>query len=581
MLFTTSFVRLFVTLLLTVALCQCVQTADSSLLKPTSKITKQYTLSLAEYLTLANNETGNAKQALLITAAMRALNEGHWQQAQTILSQTSELSPMQIQQKHILDAKINLMRGRYRPALGQLASMQGVKSLPTPYSAYYHDILAQAYEHLGLKNEGLSERIQLEELLPDETSRQSNRRALWSTLMAFPIAELQTFATESGDNTPTQGWAQLALISKNNDQPKTMIKAIDQWQNMFPQHAANRLLPDPLHLIEQKMYPNPDNLALLLPLSGVLAGPGNAIKDGFLAAAKNKAVKVTIYDTQKEPAADLYQKAIAEGAQYVVGPLSKADVTTVAALDNPVPTLLLNEVDTVTHPNAFQFGLSPSNEANQVAIKAGNQGYRHALIIAPEGAWGKEVAHAFTQQWQSQGGQVMDTLIYQNNADLTANIREALHISKSEEREKHIKRLLGETIQTRPSRRNDIDMIFLLAYPSKARQIMPLLKYYYAGDLPVYATSTVYSGNLNSMKDNDLNGIIFCDMPWVFANQMGNKPWPEQFNSYNRLYALGIDSFNLATQLNQLIVFPSLGFNDKSGLLYLKSANHKRALVII
>ncbi len=52
-------------------------------------------------------------------------------------------------------------------------------------------------------------------------------------------------------------------------------------------------------------------------------------------------------------------------------------------------------------------------------------------------------------------------------------------------------------------------MVFLLSYPSKARQIMPLLKYYYAGDVPVYATSSVYTGGVNVMKDRDLNGIIF------------------------------------------------------------------------
>jgi hypothetical protein len=114
-------------------------------------------------------------------------------------------------------------------------------------------------------------------------------------------------------------------------------------------------------------------------------------------------------------------------------------------------------------------------------------------------------------------------------------------------------------------------MIFLLAYPSKARQIMPLLKYYYAGDVPVYATSSVYGGNANALKDKDLDGVIFCDIPWVFAHQMGSRNWPEQLNSYNRLYALGMDSYALATQLNQLILFPADGSrDDTTGTLYLK-----------
>src|SRR5690606_30957505 len=130
--------------------------------------------------------------------------------------------------------------------------------------------------------------------------------------------------------------------------------------------------------------------------------------------------------------------------------------------------------------------------------------------------------------------------------------------------------LLGSDLQVISSRRQDFDMIFLLAYPGKARQIMPLLKYNYATDVPVFATSTVYAGSLDVKKDKDLDGVIFCDMPWVFSHDLGNKNWPEQFNSYNRLYAMGMDSFALTGKLNQLKIFPALGANENSGVLYLK-----------
>ena len=112
-------------------------------------------------------------------------------------------------------------------------------------------------------------------------------------------------------------------------------------------------------------------------------------------------------------------------------------------------------------------------------------------------------------------------------------------------------------------------MIFLVAYPSVARQIKPLLNYYFANDIPVYATSSVYGGSPNTQKDRDLNGIIFCDMPWIFSHHIKSENWPEQFNSYDRLYALGMDSFALGTQLNQLRLFPAMGVSDKSGIVYL------------
>lgn len=42
---------------------------------------------------------------------------------------------------------------------------------------------------------------------------------------------------------------------------------------------------------------------------------------------------------------------------------------------------------------------------------------------------------------------------------------------------------------------------------------MPLLNYYYAGDVPVYATASVYGGSANPLKDKDLDGIIFATFP--------------------------------------------------------------------
>lgn len=159
---------------------------------------------------------------------------------------------------------------------------------------------------------------------------------------------------------------------------------------------------------------------------------------------------------------------------------------------------------------------------------------------------------AFATTWHEQGGQVVDTLHYHSNQHLDAEIQQVLQIKDSEARANQIKKLVGYHVESVSNRRQDLDMIFLVAYPSKARQIMPLLKYYFAGDIPVFATSTVYAGNPNIARDKDLNGLVFCDSPWVFQHQQGNKNWPEQFNSYNRLYALGIDSYDLANEVSYL-----------------------------
>jgi outer membrane PBP1 activator LpoA protein len=301
-----------------------------------------------------------------------------------------------------------------------------------------------------------------------------------------------------------------------------------------------------------------------LPLTGFLSGPGGAIYKGFMAAYKkaHSEIELSVYDTNKGAATAIYQQAIDEGADYVIGPLQKNEVAAVAAMPHPVPTLLLNAVSQPS-ANLYSFGLSPSDEAAEVAKQAAHQGLAHALIIAPDSSWGAEVVQAFRTQWQISGGEVVSQFLYADNSDLNQGVRNLLNIPESENKAKQLRVLLGDSLHTRVSRRQDVDLVFMLAYPSKARQIMPLLKYYYAADLPVYATSISYGGTANALKDKDLDGLIFCDLPWVLTHQMTTKVWPEQWNSYNRLYALGMQSYEVSTSLYQLP--PSDGAEEQNG----------------
>ncbi len=99
-------------------------------------------------------------------------------------------------------------------------------------------------------------------------------------------------------------------------------------------------------------------------------------------------------------------------------------------------------------------------------------------------------------------------------------------------------------------------MIFLAATHRSARSIMPAFKFHHAGDLPVYSTSHVYTGKINRELDRDLNGLIFCDLPWVLQNDSPlakafSKNWPQQEN-LTRLFALGIDAYHLIYNLDYL-----------------------------
>lgn len=540
---------------------------------PSAKLTSPYTLPAIAYIERAKNQIDSEQQASMLMAAGRLVQDDQWREALTILSQLNDLPAELTNQKQILLAKIDLIKEHPHAAITHLSAVRQSEDVSLYEQVQFHDILAHAYQTMGNTLESVNERIKLEKLLPDEVAKAHNRNVLWISLTTLSMAELNTLAAEAGGNSELEGWMQLALISRKKYQtPQALLAKVTQWQLHYPQHPGHTILPPTLESVNQHLINPPKQIALLLPLTGPLAGPGNAIKDGFMEANTHHSAKIHLYDTNSKNVVSLYQQAISEGADYVVGPLSKNNVATIAAIEHPVPTLLLNDVDVSIQEKAYQFSLSPNNEAKQVAIHARNHGYSRALVIAPSGSWGNGVVNIFAEQWRNSGGRIIDTLHYQSNDDMSAVIRDFLRITDSETRQQQLKRLLGHQIEAIPSRRQDFDVIFLLAYPSKARQIMPLLKYYYAGDMPVYATSTVYAGTPNAMRDRDLNGIIFCDMPWVFNHQSGHKNWPEQFNSYNRLYALGRDSYALTTQLNQLHLFPAMKMSNKNGVLLMNTS---------
>jgi len=569
-----SYYALFKRVLLIVTaifLSQCSKVAESQS-RVNQPLVNPYTMPAAAYLDLSKNKTGNEQQSLEIMAAGRLIYDGQWQEGLKLLSTIKTLSPDLIREKNILLAKIDLTRQQSKAAISKLASIRELDSMPLYYQVQYHEMLAVAYRRTGNIMDALNERVKLENLLPDELSRSNNRRALWLMLTTLPSEELNAFAVESAGESDLDGWIQLAVISRTSPElvQKTLTH-LEQWKQRYPNHAGNAILPSPLAQIEPYLFSPPKKIALLLPITGKLAGPGGAVRDGFMQAydlaKKSEDLVVQVYDTDKANASTLYQQAIAEGADYVVGPLDKADVTNIAAMNHPVPTILLNDIPRSVRQNAYQFGLSPANEAMQVAARARKNGHTRALIIAPDSLWGNEVVAAFTGQWQASGGQIVDAMRYSETENIAPAVKQLLHATEVARPTRG--HPVNHAASASSRRRQDFDMIFLLAYPSKARQIMPMLKYYFAGNVPVYATSIVYSGSANAQKDRDLDGIIFCDMPWVFNHQMGSKNWPEQWNSYNRLYALGMDSFILVTQLNQLLLFPAMGFSDRSGVLYL------------
>ncbi|RMD78059.1 MAG: penicillin-binding protein activator [Gammaproteobacteria bacterium] len=346
-----------------------------------------------------------------------------------------------------------------------------------------------------------------------------------------------------------------------------MPQALAAWRRRFPGHPASAALLASLEARARRARPR--RLALLLPLSGAYAALGRAVRDGFLAAywAGPERPEVLVLDTggQAEGALEAYREAAAQGAGWVVGPLAKEAVRALRAQGRlPVPVLALNRSGEPGPPPAgfYAFGLAPEDEAAAAAERAWLEGHNQALLLAPRGDWGSRVLTAFARHWSGLGGEVLAAEVYDpSRTDFAAPLQRLLAIDASRARARALERLLGRPLRFEPRRRQDADLVFLAAFPAQGRQIRPQLRFYYAGDLPVYATSAIYAGHPDPVRDRDLDGVRFPDIPWVLRDrdpllEALRRLWPERTARLIRLYALGVDAYRLVPELPRLAAFP-------------------------
>lgn len=136
---------------------------------------------------------------------------------------------------------------------------------------------------------------------------------------------------------------------------------------------------------------------------------------------------------------------------------------------------------------------------------------------------------------------------------------------------------MGAKMKFTPYRRQDVDMIFMVATPRDARQLKPQFKFHYAGEIPVFSTSHAFTGQLNKQADRDIDELKFCDMPWILnAPDKFKKSlidhWPEQ-QRYTRFFALGVDAYNMIPFLGRLQGKTYERFSGQTGNLYLDPFN--------
>jgi hypothetical protein len=128
--------------------------------------------------------------------------------------------------------------------------------------------------------------------------------------------------------------------------------------------------------------------------------------------------------------------------------------------------------------------------------------------------------------------------------------------------------------------------IFISMRPVQARQLLPQLAIANV-HLPVFATSHIYEGRDDATANNDLNGVEFCDSPWLFDAQPGLPSHndivaqlPSASGGAGRLFAFGMDAWNLVPYLDWLRAHPGSYLPGATGQLTADQFGRMRRVLI-
>lgn len=562
-------------------LAACASSPSSSL----GELPRTPQASIEQLLQQAAASPAEEAASLRLSAADLAYRQQDLGRATRILEDVplEGLKPAQQVFASTLNAELALARNKPKSALTALQhpSLERLGELPVEQQARTQLVRARALEADGQTLAAARERVFIAPLLSGNAAS-ANHEAIWALVASLPQSQLQG----SGDS-DLDGWLSLALATKSAGTPDQQLAAIEAWKTQHPQHPAAEQLPQQLSKLKELAGQPLQKIALLLPESGQLASVSRALRDGFMAAhyqaqqAGQNPPQVQFYDSSRLTSLDdFYRQAQADGVQLVIGPLEKPLVKQLSERPQlPLTTLALNYSDAGRESPAqlFQFGLAAEDEAREVARRAWADGMRRAVALVPRGEWGDRVLAAFQQSWQNAGGSLIAAEHVDQPVELARQIADLFQLRESESRAKRLQNTLGSAVAGQPARRQDIDFIFLAATPQQAQQIKPTLAFQYAGDVPVYATSHLYTGGANPAQYMDLEGIRFCETPWLLdasnpLRQQVDSQWPQAAGSLGRLYAMGVDAYRLAPRLGQLKALPESSVEGLSGNLSLNAA---------
>lgn len=276
-------------------------------------------------------------------------------------------------------------------------------------------------------------------------------------------------------------------------------------------------------------------VVVLLPDRPSLAEVNRDIAKGIMAAHQQQPHNphlqlIFVHDSLSGEA--LMQKAQAYAPDWIIGPLTKADIQSVQSLAG-AQHILLNRLDTPTA--ALQIGLPAEDEIDQLLAHFQPQ-QGQLLVISSNDASEQRLVNYLSNSAQAKQLVTIQVTVEKQNADLRPWLISEGGIQSSQDRIKRMTQLVrADLSDSNLQARQDIQAVIFLGNAKQLRSIMPSLTYYRV-EWPIYATSHLLpSKNSETFHETELNGVTVLAPPYLLTPQLPSSPFE----------ALGWDSYLL------------------------------------
>lgn len=488
--------------------------------------------------------TGAQRSRLLADAAFAWNEAGDAARARSLLVQ---VTPRQLAGAE--KSRYQLLSGEFaladkQPAQALQALGESAPGLSPAYQARWFLARGNALEASGHAAEAAEARSRADAGLSG-TARTDNQHEIMRLLAALDDNSLRARATALPPGDPLYNFAGRALLNRGLPLPRPFDRAPASFDTSKRPPA------------DRDGYRPPLKLAVLLPLTGNLATASAPVRDGLLAgyyAESRRRPDIEFLDTAGTAggANAAYDRAVAAGADYVVGPLGREEVS--ALFSRPslsVPILALNRpADSREAPaGSVGFSLAPEDDGIIAAEYLLSHGQRNALVIASGDDNGKRAATAFRERMAMRGGQVAGSIsVADVPGDVSAQIRNYIAA----------------------------DSVFLAVRGPTARALAPQLAMAGMAGKPRVGSSQLVLGTGKAEEDVVLDGVAFPGERWTSFGVPGlpsaatvAATLPTARGPAARLFAFGYDAWLITAYLEPLAAGSEGGLRGATGTLHL------------